>query len=220
LGTIRAFLALRVKIFLSMLAAQIDENLTWGSHIEYTKKKISCGLATLKRVKPFVKRDCLINIYKAIIEPYFNYCCLVWDSIGDTLSDKMQKMQNRAACIISGAPYDCVRTKDMFESLGWKTLKEKRLEQKAIMAYKIVNNQVPSYLSDLFENNIGKEIYNLRCSSTDLKLPRARTDVYKNGFVFTTAKLWNSLPEALKKEGTLKKFKRKVKQYKFEDSAK
>jgi len=38
--------------------------------------------------------------------------------------------------------------------------------------------------------------------------------------VFTTAKFWNSLPEALKKEGTLKKFKRKVKQYKFEDSAK
>ena len=38
------------------LGVQIDENLSWGTHIEYIKKKISCGLATIKKVNPTFHR--------------------------------------------------------------------------------------------------------------------------------------------------------------------
>ena len=45
-----------------------------------------------------------INVYRSIGGPYFTYCCIVWDSIGETLADSLQKLQNRAAHVITGAP--------------------------------------------------------------------------------------------------------------------
>jgi hypothetical protein len=42
----------------------------------------------------------LVLIYNALIQPHLDYCCEVWDVIGKTLSDRLQKLQNRAAGII------------------------------------------------------------------------------------------------------------------------
>ena len=69
------------------------------------RQKVTCGLSILKKVKPVLKMGSLIDIYRSIIEPYFTYCCIVWDSIGDTQVAKLQKLQNRAARIITGASY-------------------------------------------------------------------------------------------------------------------
>ena len=38
-----------------------------------------------------------LNVNRSIVELYFTYCCIVWDSIGETLVDSLQKLQNRAA---------------------------------------------------------------------------------------------------------------------------
>ena len=38
-----------------------------------------------------------IKVYNGFIEPYFSYCATVWDGISVTLSDRLQKLQNRAA---------------------------------------------------------------------------------------------------------------------------
>ena len=40
------------------------------------------------------------------IEPYFSYCAPVWDGLGHTLSDRLQKLQNRAARVIMRSSYD------------------------------------------------------------------------------------------------------------------
>ena len=58
--------------------------------------RISC----LRRVKPFVNKDTLISIYNAIVRPHFDYCCEVWDLLGETSSKRLQKLQNRAARVI------------------------------------------------------------------------------------------------------------------------
>ena len=44
----------------------------------------------------------LICAYNAPILPHFDYCCEVWDTIGVTLSGRLQKLQNRAARVITG----------------------------------------------------------------------------------------------------------------------
>ena len=37
--------------------------------------------------------------------PYFDHCSTLWDTCGKWLQDKLQKYQNRAARVISGASY-------------------------------------------------------------------------------------------------------------------
>ena len=34
-------------------------------------------------------------LYQSIVEPYFDYCSIVWDDIIDCLTDKLQKLKNR-----------------------------------------------------------------------------------------------------------------------------
>ena len=56
-------------------------------------------------------------IYRAIVEPYIDYCCIILDGISDYLALKLQKLQNRAARIITGADYSR-RSSDILNELG------------------------------------------------------------------------------------------------------
>ena len=42
------------------------------------------------------------SAYNALVLPHFHYCCKVLNSIGISLSDRLQKLQNRAARVITG----------------------------------------------------------------------------------------------------------------------
>ena len=56
------------------LGVQIDESLNWRPHINSISKKISAGIAILKRASHFIPFDTRVNMYKALEMPYFNYC--------------------------------------------------------------------------------------------------------------------------------------------------
>ncbi len=72
------------------LGVTTDENLTWKNHSDIIRKKISSGIGALKRVIRFMSRETAEKSYRGLIEPYFNYCSLVWDGIGNQLSSKLQ----------------------------------------------------------------------------------------------------------------------------------
>lgn len=198
------------------LGVIIDEHLNWKSQIESIIKKVTIGLCTLKSIKSLINRDNMIKVYKATIEPYFDYCSLVWDGIDATLTNKLQILHNRAARIITGSPYLTVRTNDMFKQLNWKKLYQRRLKQKAIMMFKVVNGLAPPYLIDMFSKKQSSKTYGLRGSIKDLQLPKVRTDYYKTSFAFTGAKLWNSLPNRIKEQETLKSFNKELEKYDFQ----
>ena len=58
----------------------------------------------------------------------------------------------------------------------------------------------PSYLSDMFHVNTSSSrlSYDLRSSKMNLKVPKARTNYFRNSFASAGDKLWNSLPSTLK----------------------
>ena len=56
----------------------------------------------LKTVKPYLDRNTLQMIYNAIVSSHLNYCDIVWDNCGVTLSNKKKlKIKNRGARIIN-----------------------------------------------------------------------------------------------------------------------
>ena len=201
----------KVRI-VNCLGLSIDEFLTWDTHMQSIKHKVTCNIRILKRIKPFLSQENLITLYKSIVEPYLSYCCIVWDSISDTLANNLQKLQNRAARIITGASY-YRRSADIRHELGWLSLVHMRQHHKAIMMFKVVNGLCPTYLSDMFTFNNSLNDYSLRSSRTNLELPKNRTNYYKNSFAFSGAKVWNALPSNLKEEASLERFKTKLKSH-------
>ena len=79
------------------LGVTIDQHLSWKRNTDKICKKVTAGISAIRRIKPFVDQDTLVLVYNAIVRPYFDYCCEVWDVFGETQSKRLQKLQNRAA---------------------------------------------------------------------------------------------------------------------------
>ena len=96
-------------------------HLSWKSNTENICRKITSGISALRRLRDFVDRQTLLSVYNAIVRPYFDYCCEVWDVFGETQSKRLQKLQNRAARIIMNMSNDTDHSVAL-QALGWKTL--------------------------------------------------------------------------------------------------
>ena len=108
------------------LGIEIDEALKWHFQIDQIVKKVSSGLTILKRARALVPQDTLINKYNALVVPYFNYCSPVWSCIGKCQSERLQKLQNRAARIITNSDYT-TSSSCLLQELAWDTLKKGEL---------------------------------------------------------------------------------------------
>ena len=75
------------------------------------------------------------------------------------------------------------------------------------MMYKIFNGLASSYMADMFSSQYGSQVYNLRNSTLSFEIPNARTELYRNSFAFTWAKIWNELSEDFKTEPSLNALK-------------
>ena len=120
---------------LSTLGVFIDENLRWQTHIDKISKKVASGIEAMKRIGPFVPPHTLHYIYNALIQSHFDYCNLVWGNCGKTLFDRLQKLQNRAARVLTFSSYD-VNANRLIRQLDWKDLSTQFQIHKAIMVYK------------------------------------------------------------------------------------
>ena len=116
---------------------------SWKSNTESICKKITSAISVIRKLKEFVDRDTLVSIFNAIVQPYFTYCCEVWDIFGETQSQRLQKLQNRCARIIKDMPGNEVNAQIALNSLGWETLKVQRTKAKAKLMFKILNKSGP-----------------------------------------------------------------------------
>ena len=191
------------------LGVQIDESLNWRPHIHTISKKISAGIAILRRVSHFIPFDTRVNMYNALVMPYFYYCGAVWGNINKGLAVKLQKLQNRAAGILTFSNYD-VRLSVLLDELGWERLENVRLKQLAVTMYKIHNNLSPSYLRRIFTNTSNVHSHNLRNSELNYYVPRPRTESAKGSLHYRGSVLWNKIPSEIRKLPSLNVFKTSI----------
>jgi hypothetical protein len=92
--------------------------------------KVGASIGAMRRVKPFVPLPTLKMSYYPIlitVNP-------LWDNCGIGIKDRLQKYQNCAARVITGATYD-VRSAGLIRNLNWKPLEVRRNYLKAIFMY-------------------------------------------------------------------------------------
>ena len=202
----------RVKCY-KCLGVILDEKLNWEHHVEMITKKVNAGIAVIKRIKTCVPQEFLQTVYNALIQPYFDYCCQLWDNCGIVLKEKLQKCQSRTARVITGASYD-IRSVDILATLGWQTLDNRRKYLKSIFIYKILNDETAPNLKENFLRISDCPItHQLRNSQTDLVLPFPKSEFKKKTFSYNGATLWNNLPMTAKQYNSMSCFKRLIKSH-------
>ena len=110
-------------------------NLQWKEHVDSGSKNISKMIGMLRRVKPSVTQDSLNTMYKSLVLPNFDYCRLVFGNCNK--SDKVKKLQNRPARLITGYMYE-IRSNDVLTKFSLETIDQRR-EQQMI---KVVNKSL------------------------------------------------------------------------------
>ena len=83
------------------LGLTIDDLLSWSNHVDEICRKVSSAIGASKRIRNFISANAALQIYDALILPHFDYCSPVWECLSGQSSDKLQKLQNRAAKVIT-----------------------------------------------------------------------------------------------------------------------
>ena len=187
------------------LGVHVDEILSWEAHISEVIGKVAKILAALRRLRPICHQSTLLTIYKSLVLPHLDYCSAVWGCIGNGLSQKLEKLQNRAARIITGSSWDA-RSAPILHALKWNSLADRRAKQLKSLMFKTINNLVPEYLSDKFAKVNTITRHNLRGAQLNLFIPRPNTEALKKSFRYRGAVTWNSLSAEAKKATTLNSF--------------
>ena len=106
-------------------------------------------------------------MHTSIVEPHSRNCCSVWGCCGDILLDKLQKLQNRAASIVTNSSYDA-SSLPLIGSLGWLTIKEMIVFETATVVYKSLCGLSPEYVQLLFTKLSENSSRSLRDTDMDL----------------------------------------------------
>ena len=194
-----------------LLGVYIDENLNWSAHIDHLCSNVSSKISLLRQLSQYVPQHVQKLFYQSYILPLIDYGSVIWGSTSSSNIERLLKLQKRAARIILKADFRTPSV-DMFRDLGWQSIENRLMYNKAILTYKALNNQTPEYVSKLLKPVSQTHGLNLRSSQNgDLHVPMARTTLYSGAFSCSAPKLWNRLPQSVKNCDTLNSFKNSIK---------
>ena len=97
---------MRLVKLVNYLGMIVDDKLTWSRHVDYISSEVTRNIGILKNIRHFIPKESLLLLYHTSIEPYSRYCSIVWGQCSETLKDKLQILQNKAAPTIAKVCYD------------------------------------------------------------------------------------------------------------------
>ena len=195
------------------LGFYIDQHLDWEDHINHVIKKASAGIAILWATFRYLLMDALQTIYRSLVESHIRYGNVVWSSCGEVLLTKLQKIQNRAAGIVTSSEFD-ENAEPLIKELGWKTVRELVRYDTTITMHKSMHKIAPTYMSNIFQPLKDVHQIKLRDTSSNLRLPRVRTNMGLRSFSYQGGAVWNKLEAKEKMDTSLQSFKRLLNQAK------
>ena len=123
------------------LGVDTSENLSWNTHISRVSKTANQTLGFLKRNMK-IHQDLKAKAYITVVGPQLAHASSVLSPYTDTAIQQFEKVQRRAARWVKS---DYSRTSSvtaMLQSLQWRSLDQRRIDNRLSLMYKIANDLV------------------------------------------------------------------------------
>ncbi|MCG8047067.1 MAG: reverse transcriptase domain-containing protein, partial [Candidatus Thiodiazotropha endolucinida] len=191
------------------LGVVFSNDCTWHEHLEYIKTKAWSRINIMRKLKFKLDRHSLQTIYFSFIRSLLEYADVVWDNCTLYEVNDLEKIQNEAARIVTGAT-KLVSIESLHNETKWESLASRRKKHKLQLFYKMQNNLTPNYLSSLVPVPVGNNsTYNLR-NARDLSTVQAHSQLYYKSFLPSVVRDWNVLPEEIRNSPSPVSFKRQL----------
>ena len=176
----------------NFLGLTIQKNLNWTQHINKIATKISRVVGILKNLKSYLPQRTLLTIYFSLLSSHLNYQILSW---GYDL-ERIFKIQKRAIRIISGS-HPLAHTEPLFKHLHILKLPDLHSLIQAKFIYQYYNNNLPGYFSNSFFTEINQRHTHLTRNNRNLLIPFRTHNFARLSIRYSSAQLFNSLPNTI-----------------------
>ena len=155
----------------------------------------------------------MMNVYYTLCYPHLIYCVSVWGCTWHTFLKDVIAAQKRIIRIMCfKGKYD--HTSELFSELNLLNYLSIHKYFLLLAIFKSLHNV------QVVDNNLRPfarmtHVHGTRGSLTDLVCPPARTTLCLNSVLCAGPKMWNSLPQKIKKLNQLNTFKKQLKEFLF-----
>ncbi len=196
------------------LGAGFDSEMSMKFHIQMVCKSGYYHLRNISRIKKCLTYDALEKLIHALISSRIDYCNTLLMGVPKYSMDKVQRLQNAAARLLSGCrKFDHITP--ILCSLHWLPV-ECRIHFKVLLlTYKALHGKAPVYISNMLSFREGRSSR----SSNKLLLSIPRTKCVRFGdraFSVYAPTLWNTIPYNIRSCHDLDVFKTNIKTYLFQ----
>ena len=183
----------------------LDKSLTYDDHITEVVSKCVAALCQINRVKHLFDTKRIVTLIKTLVFSKLFYYSSVWSNTSKKNIDRLQKVQNFAARLVTDTrKFDHITP--VLTQLNWYSVTNTLDFKDAIMTYKCLNGLAPKYLLERFKKL--SQLYNSNTRSKDmLQIPFYRSAAGQSSFLYRAEKIWNDLPEVLKSADSVNSFK-------------
>ena len=182
---------------------------TWHEHINYITSKAWQKIYVMRKLKFLLDRESLNRIYISFIRPTLEYADIVWNNCTQYEINQIEKVQQEAARIVTGATR-LISIELLYKETGWEPLHKRRYKHNLCQVYKMVNDLTPNYLTSLIPATVANtSAYQLR-DSENVRPLLTRTQLYYKSFLPSSIRNWNELPLNIRNSSSLTSFKRQL----------
>ena len=189
------------------LGININNKLSWNTHIDKITKKANSTSAFIRRNLPHAPRNIKKQCYTTFIRPSLEYASTVWDPHTKCNIAKIEKVQRRAARYIMNDYKRTSSVTDMLNHLSLEPLQSRRNTAKLIVMYKIVHHLISIPPTLLIPTGTITRGHQQR-----FLIPFSRVSVYRYSFFPTAIRLWNNAPPLATTAVSLPAFKHLISQ--------
>ena len=132
------------------LGVILDKNLILTYHINETCIKATNGIRSIGRIRKYLTNENLKLSVNALVISRVDYCNSILYGLPKRELDKLQRVQNTAARLITGTKqYDHI--KPALQKLHWLPVESRIIFKVIIITFKILDGLSPTYLSSLLQ---------------------------------------------------------------------
>ena len=190
------------------LGVSLHKHQSWSPHVHLTAKKANSTRAflqrNLRRAPTAVKKQA----YESLIRPILEYSSVVWDPHTAQDSYKLEMVQRRYARYTENNYRRTSSVKTMLENIGWESLQERRAKNKVAMLYRMTHDLVDIRAQDHLTPAPLKRGVN--STTSQFRVPYARTVGYQRSFFPDSSRLWNDLPRDVVEAESIETFKERL----------
>ena len=191
------------------LGVELDEHLTFDTHIDKLCRKVKSRAGILWRMRPFITESLAHNLYTSLIHPHFTYGDIVYDACSQQSKTRLQVHQNMALRAVKNVP-PYFPTQRLHEQLEINWLDCERKERCCIEAFKSLNNMTSVNVNKLLTSQLN--VKETRSSSTVIiKAHQNKTKFGDRNFPNRCEQYWKCLPVDMKSVDKLSAFKTQLK---------